>query len=374
MSLHAPLRPDRGRLKTETTLSTLLLILVAAAVAYLGPDHPPSGRPELESDKPASPNDALAPGRGRHAQSPANIPAKGWKDILWRTYEQINEDRLLAVAAGVVFYGLLALFPAITALVSSYALLADAKTVNEHMAFLADFLPEGSFSIIQDQVSRVLSKGDMKLGGTFLASLALAIWSANGGVKAIIDALNVVYDEKEKRGFLKLNAVSLAFTVAGVIGILTAIGLVVAAPAILSMIGLKSSTDLLIRFGRWPLLAMLLLFGLAVLYRYAPSRRSPKWRWISVGSVVATITWIIGSALLSYYLANFGHYDATYGSLGAAIALMVWMWMSTIVILFGAELNSEIEHQTLADSTSGAPKPLGMRGARMADTVGASRT
>lgn len=150
-----------------------------------------------------------------HAVSPGGIPAKGWKDILWRTYEQLNEDRLLAVAAGVVFYGLLALFPTIAALVSSYALFADAKTVNDHMAFLSGFLPEGTFSIIQDQVGRVLAKGDMKLGSAFLGSLLLAVWSANGGMKAFIDALNVVYDEKEKRGFLKLNAVSLAFTVGG---------------------------------------------------------------------------------------------------------------------------------------------------------------
>ena len=302
------------RVKEESLLGMLAVIGVAAALAYLGPDHPhPAGRSKGQSDDEAPLLDALSSGRGRQAQSPAAIPAKGWKDILWRTYEQINEDRLLAVAAGVVFYGLLALFPAITALVSSYALLADAKTVNDHIAFLSDFLPQGTFSIIQDQVGRVLSKGDMKLGGTFLASLLLAIWSANGGVKAIIDALNVVYDEKEKRGFFKLNAVSLGFTVAGVVGILTAIGLVVGAPIILSMIGLQSSTDLLIRFGRWPLLAVLLLVGLAVLYRFAPSRRSPKWRWISVGSAVATVTWMIGSGLLSYYLANFGHYDATYG-------------------------------------------------------------
>ena len=219
------------RVKEESLLGMLAVIGVAAALAYLGPDHPdPAGRSKRQSDDEAPFLDALSSGRGRQAQSPAAIPAKGWKDILWRTYEQINEDRLLAVAAGVVFYGLLALFPAITALVSSYALLADAKTVNDHIAFLSDFLPQGTFSIIQDQVGRVLSKGDMKLGGTFLASLLLAIWSANGGVKAIIDALNVVYDEKEKRGFFKLNAVSLAFTVAGVVGILTAIGLVVAAP------------------------------------------------------------------------------------------------------------------------------------------------
>jgi membrane protein len=359
----------------ESLLGTLAVLGLAAAVAYLGPDHhrTPPFRSAEPSDKPATAADAFQPGRGRHAVSPAGIPARGWKDILWRTYKQLNDDRLLAVAAGVVFYGLLALFPTITALVSSYALFADAKTVNDHLAFISGFLPGGTFSIIQDQVSRVLSKGDMKLGSAFLGSLLLAIWSANGGMKAIIDALNVVYDEKEKRGFFKLNAVSLAFTVGGVLGILLAIGLVVVTPVVLSMVGLGSVFDALIRFGRWPLLGAILMLALAVLYRYAPSRRSPKWRWISVGSVVATITWMIGSGLLSFYLANFGHYDATYGSLGAAIALMTWMWMTMIVILFGAELNSEIEHQTTKDSTVGSAKPLGNRGATMADTVGASR-
>jgi membrane protein len=217
------------KVERESLLGTLAVLGLALAVAYLGPDQdrPHSSRSQSTSDAPASADDAFAPGRGRHAVSPGGIPARGWKDILWRTYEQLNEDRLLAVAAGVVFYGLLALFPTITALVSSYALFADAKTVNDHMAFISGFLPEGTFSIIQDQVGRVLSKGDMKLGSAFLGSLLLAVWSANGGMKAIIDALNVVYDEKEKRGFIKLNAVSLAFTVGGVIGILFAIGLVV---------------------------------------------------------------------------------------------------------------------------------------------------
>jgi membrane protein len=216
------------RVERESLLGTLAVLGLAFAVAYLAADQDrphPSHSPST-SDAPAS-ADAFALGRGRHAVSPGGIPARGWKDILWRTYEQLNEDRLLAVAAGVVFYGLLALFPTITALVSSYALFADAKTVNDHMAFISGFLPEGTFSIIQDQVGRVLSKGDMKLGSAFLGSLLLAVWSANGGMKAIIDALNVVYDEKEKRGFIKLNAVSLAFTVGGVIGILFAIGLVV---------------------------------------------------------------------------------------------------------------------------------------------------
>lgn len=371
----SPSKVESGmKVKEYSLIVTFAVLGVAAALAYLEPKHPhPHRRQRARSDREAPGLDALLFGRSCRAQSPSAIPAKGWKDIVWRTYEQINEDRLLAVAAGVVFYGLLALFPAITALVSSYALIADPTTISDHIAFLSKFLPQGTFSIVQDQVGRVLSKGDMTLGGTFTGSLLLAIWSANGGVKAMIDALNVVYDEKEKRGFFKLNAVSLAFTVAGVAGVLTAIGLVVAIPVILSVIGLGSSTDLLIRYGRWPVLAVLLLIGLAVLYRLAPSRRSPKWRWISVGSVVATITWMSGSGLLSYYLANFGNYDATYGSLGAAMALMIWMWMSTIVVLFGAELNSEIEHQTAAASTASAEKPLGSRGAKMADTLEVSR-
>ena len=356
-------------------LGALALLGLAAGIAYLSPERATSGATSKQpaSDKEASTLDAQAPGRGRHAQAPTEIPPKGWKDIAWRTYEQINEDRLLAVAAGVVFYGLLALFPAITAVVSLYALIADSSTVNQHIAFLGDFLPQGTFSIIEDQVARVLSKGEVKLGSALIISLLLAIWSANGGMKAIIDALNVVYDEKEKRGFVKLNAVSLVFTIGGVAGILTAIGLVIGAPVILQYIGLESSTELLIEIGRWPLLAVVVLVGLAVLYRYGPSRRSPTWRWISVGSLLATLTWIAGSGLLSFYLANFEDYDATYGSLGAAIALMMWMWMSTIVVLFGAELNSEIEHQTAEDSTEGAPKPMGSREAKMADTVGASR-
>jgi membrane protein len=182
----------------------------------------------------------VSDGRGRRALAPWQIPWRGWKDILIRTYQQINEDRLLAVAAGVVFYGLLALFPAITALVSSYALFAKAATINDHLFMLSDILPSGAFDIVKDQVGRVLAKGDVKLGMAFGVSFLLAVWSANGGMKAIIDALNVVYDEKEKRGFFKLNAVSLAVTLGGLVAILIAIGCVVALPIVLSTIGLGS--------------------------------------------------------------------------------------------------------------------------------------
>jgi membrane protein len=312
--------------------------------------------------------------RGRQATSPWQIPWKGWKDILIRTYQQLDEDRVLPVAAGVVFYGLLALFPAITALVSSYALFAKPSTINDHLSLLAGVLPGGAFEIVKDQVDRVLAKGEVKLGFAFGVSFLLAVWSANGGMKAIIDALNVVYDEKETRGFFKLNAISLSLTFGALIAVLLAIGSVVALPIVLNAIGLGSITEALLRIGRWPVLVLMMLFGLAVLYRFGPSRRAPQWRWLSVGSVFATATWLAGSALLSFYLANYADYDATYGSLGAAIGLMIWMWMSTIVVLLGAELNSEVEHQTAADSTEGGDKPLGQRGARVADTVGEAKT
>src|SRR5436190_10392414 len=309
-------------------------------------------------------------GRGRQATAPWKIPWAGWKDILWRTYQQISEDRLLAVAAGVVFYGLLALFPAVTAVVSLYGLFAKASTINEHLSLLAGFLPAGAIDIVQEQVTRLVSKGDAKLSFGFIFGLGMALWSANAGMKAIMDALNVVYDEKEKRGFIKLNLVSLAFTLAGLVATLLAMAAVVVLPLVLGYIGLGSVGGIVLSVVRWPLLLALIIIGLAVLYRFGPSRREARWQWLSVGSVFAAVTWLASSALLSWYLANFGNYDATYGSLGAAIGLMMWMWVSSIVILFGAELNSETEHQTARDSTTGREKPLGSRGAVMADTVG----
>jgi membrane protein len=316
---------------------------------------------------------AKEPGRGREATSPRQIPWAGWKDILWRTYQQISEDRLLAVAAGVVFYGLLAMFPAVTAFVSFYGLFAKGASITQHLSLIAGVVPEGAFGIVEEQINRIVSKGDVKLSFGFVFGLGLALWSANAGMKAIMDALNVVYDEKEKRSFITLNLVSLCFTLGAIAALLLVVGAVVVFPLVLARFGLGNMSETLIAVLRWPVLLALVLVGLAILYRFGPSRREPKWQWVSVGSLVAAVAWLAGSGLLSWYLATLAHYDETYGSLGAAIGLMMWMWLSTIVILFGAELNSEIEHQTARDSTVGGEKPLGVRGAAMADTVGASR-
>jgi membrane protein len=272
----------------------------------------------------------------------------------------------------VVFYALLAIFPAITALVSLYGLFTDAATINEHLSLAAGLLPQGALDIVQEQVNRIAAKGEAKLGLAFIFGLGLALWSANAGMKAIIDALNVVYEEKEKRSFIKLNLVSLSLTLAAILSLLLAIAAVIVLPLVLNYAGLGTTGELLLRVLRWPALFLLVIIGLAVLYRFGPSRTKPQWQWLSVGSIFAAIAWLIASALLSWYLANFANYDATYGSLGAAIGLMMWLWISSLVVLLGAELNSETEHHTARDSAVGAEKPLGARGAAMADTVGGS--
>ncbi len=339
--------------------------------------HPATGAfgTGRSSDEPvaAQHKRAQEAGRGRNAKTPWQIPWRGWKDILWRTYEQIGEDRLLAVAAGVVFYGLLAVFPAVTALVSLYGLFASPSAISEQLSLLAGILPQGAVDILREQIGRLTSGSGAKLGFGFIFGLALALWSANAGMKAILDALNVVYEEKEKRGFIKLTLISLAFTIAAIASLLIALGAVVVIPVALSYLGLQNITEQLFRFARWPILLLGIILGLAVLYRYGPSRREPRWQWISVGSAFAAIAWLISSALLSWYLSSFANYNATYGSLGAGIGMMMWMWISAIVILFGAQLNSEIEHQTARDSTVEGDKPLGARGAVMADTVGKAR-
>jgi len=364
--------------RSEQTNNLLLIaattILILTAQRYFQANTHPKSQPQLADPEVARRGsfgrEISQPGRGRLSTNPFQIPWAGWKDILWRTYVRTGEDRLLATAAGVVFFGLLAVFPAITALVSCYGLFANPSTIGANLQTLALMLPEGSFQIVQDQIARVLAKGNTELGATFLFGLALAIWSANAGVKAIIDALNVVYEEREKRSFLQLNLLSLAFTIGGIAALLLMVGAVVAFPLALDHLGLGPESKFIVSLARWPLLFLVLLGALGILYRFGPSRRAPRWEWLSVGTLAAAVLWIVGSSLLSWYLSNFGNYNATYGSLGAAIGLMMWMWMSAIIVLCGAELNSEIEHQTALDTTVGRPKPLGARDAVVADTLG----
>ena len=271
-----------------------------------------------------------------------NASAK-WKRIAVNTCERINRDRILATAAGVVFYGLLAIFPAVTALVSSYGLFGDPATIAGNLQSLAMMLPEGSFAIVQDEIGRVVTDGNGALSMTFIFGLLLATWSANAGMKAVLDALNVAWEVEEKRGWIRLNLVSLTFTAAALAAILVMVAAVIGLPLMLRHVGLDHQAELLLQVGRWPLLALVLFIALLVLYRYGPSRQAPNWRWLVPGAVGAVALWLIGSALLSWYLSNFANYTATYGSLGAAIGLMTWMWMSAIIVLVGAELNSEIE-------------------------------
>jgi membrane protein len=315
---------------------------------------------------------AREPGRGRHASTPSEIPARGWKDILFRIYGNIGEDRVMLVAAGVTFYALLALFPAIAALVALYGLFADPSHIANQVNAMSDVLPSGALDVLHDQLNRVASQGSSKLGIAFLVGLVVSLWSANAGMKSIFDALNLVYDEEEERGFIKLNLISLGFTVAAIVFVLLAIGAIVALPAVFSSAGTSGAAALIGKIARWPILLIIIAVALAFVYRYGPSRSTPQWRWITWGSAFAAVGWVVVSILFSLYTANFADYNRTYGSLGAIIGFMIWIWLSTTVILLGAEVDAEMEHQTVRDTTTGRPKPLGQRGATMADTVGAA--
>jgi membrane protein len=293
------------------------------------------------------------------AECPSKIPAREWKDIFLRVYNGISEDRIFANAAGVTFYSLLALFPGIAALVSIYGLFADPGTIIGHLDTIAGFAPGGAIDVLREQLARLAAQGSTTLGVGFLVGLVISLWSANSGIKALFDALNAVYEEKEKRSFSKLNAVTLSFTI-GITGfLLIALACVVALPVVLHYIPAAETAGLLLNLARWPILLVLVAFGLTLIYRFGPSRAEPRWQFITWGSAFAAILWLVASALFSWYAANFGNFNKTYGSLGAIMGFMTWMWLSIIVVLVGAKLNAEVEHQTMGE-------------AKMADTTGPS--
>ncbi len=309
--------------------------------------------------------------RGEDASTPSEIPPRGWWDILKRTAQQISDDRVMTEAAGITFFTLLALFPGIAALISIYGLFADPAAIGQHLSMLSTMVPSGGMEIINDQVGRITSKGSGSLGVGAIIGFVTSLWSARQAVTAMIDSLNIVYGEKETRGFFHRVMLTLVFTLGGILFLGLAMAAVVVVPVVLNFIGFGGIGPMLLDLARWPLLLVGIALLLAVLYRFGPDREKAQWRWISWGSGFASILWIGFSIAFSWYVAKFGSYNETYGSLGAAIGFMTWIWLSAAVVLMGAELDAEMEHQTARDTTTGPERPLGARGARMADSVAA---
>lgn len=312
------------------------------------------------------------PGRGRDAETPNEIPARGLRDVFWRVFAEVLEDRVILIAAGVTFYILLSLFPALGALVSLYGFIADPGTMAKHITFVADILPPGAFDIILTQLNILVQAKTSTLSVSFLAGLAIAIWSANSAIKALFDAMNIAYGEVEKRGIVRLNLISLAFTGIGLVLAAFFIAALGGVPAALSYVWLDRWQETLISVLRWPVVLVVIAGAVALVYHFGPSREPAKARWLTWGAVFSTLLWLLASILFSYYLTTFANYDATYGALGALIGFMIWAWISVIIVIVGAELNAELEHQTARDTTTGPPMPMGSRGAYVADTVGRS--
>jgi membrane protein len=309
--------------------------------------------------------------RGRGAAAPQEIPAKGWKDIAKRTGKEVKADQVPLLAAGVAFYVLLALFPAIIAGVSIYGLVADPQTVRDQINQLAQTLSPETAKLIGTQVQQVTSSAGGALGLATVIGILTALWSASSGMKALITGVNLAYDEPEGRKFVKLRGLSILMTLAAMVLLGVALALIVGFPAVPdSWPTVLQWTAAVVRFV---LLAVLLMAGLAALYRYAPDRDKPKWSWASPGSVVATVLWVLASVGFSVYVNAFGNYNKTYGALAGIIILMFWLYLTAFVVLVGAELNAELELQTAKDTTAGPEQPLGERDAHAADHVAESR-
>ena len=335
------------------------------------PDAPP---PRLDAAGPGAEARRLlqepeAEELGRLADSPSEIPWRGWRRVVRRTFLEMLSDRASLTAAGCAFYATLALFPAISMLISIYGLLFDPLTVEPQLAVLRDLLPPAAYQLIGERVHELVSKPPGTLGLSLLFSSAVALWSSATGVKSIITALNLAYEEREQRSFLRYQFTALTITICAILSAVVGLALLVGLPTGLAFLGIPGHQKLLIRMASFGLLILAILSGLSLLYRYGPSRRRPKWHWVTPGSMAATALWVIASALFSYYVAAFATYDSTYGPLGTVVAVMMWFYVTVYAVLLGAELNAELELQTARDSTDGPPRPLGARGAYVADHV-----
>ncbi|MEZ5933561.1 MAG: YihY/virulence factor BrkB family protein [Alphaproteobacteria bacterium] len=308
--------------------------------------------------------------RGRLANTPSDFPALGWRDILWRVWAALGQDNVSIVAAGVAFYGMLAVFPAITSFVSIYGLLADPADVHAQFAAFRGVIPDQAWDLMNQQLQAVASSSEQRLGIGAAVGLIIALWSGGAGIRALMTALNIAYREVEKRSFMRFYGTAFVFTLGIVVIGIFSLGVIVVVPVVLNLIKLGALSAALIKVLPWLVLAAVITIALGALYRHGASRRAPKTRWVSAGAVLATVLWLFSSILFSFYVANFASYNQTYGSLGAVVILLMWFWISAYIVLLGAELNAEMEHQTRIDTTEGRPKPMGQRGAFVADHVG----
>ncbi len=310
--------------------------------------------------------------RGLKAQRPWEIPWAGWKDSLIRTWDGIFEARLLSSGAAVAFFALLAVIPGLSVLISFYGLFADPGSVSNQLPVLAVLLPESVQQLLQEHAQRIATQSTGKISFNITLSLLVATWGANAAVKGLFEGLNVIYGEEEKRSFLAFNIITLLTTLAGVCIIAVAVAVITLTPVVLDAAQLGESADFILRLLRWPLLFVLGAAGIAALYQLGPSRSFPRLEWVLPGALGAAFLWAVSSSIFSWYVAALSNYNAMYGSLAAVVVFMTWLWMSAVIVLLGAELNSELERQTAQDTTWGEPKPLGMRGAVVADAVGAA--
>jgi membrane protein len=362
-------REDIDQPDPPVTIGTIAKLLLLAGSTYVFAASR-GGRHDRPQDGDALPAAAHETGRGRRADAPSQISARGWRDVVMRVYNETFDDNLWVLAAGVAFYCLLSLFPAIAATVSIYGMVADVGTIEQHLIALGSVMPGEAQSIVEGQVRAVAESSSTALGFGAALTLGFAIWSAASAVKALMAGLTLAYDETERRSFLWYNVVALALTVGAILFLLVSLGAIVVLPTVFAFVGLGATAEAVVGFLRWPALAVLVMVALAAFYRYAPCRSRPRWRWVSWGSVLATATWLAASAGFSWYVSNFGSYNETYGTLGAVVILLMWFYLTAYIVLIGAELNAEMEHQTVRDTTDPPEEALGRRGAYVADTVG----
>lgn len=309
--------------------------------------------------------DGLTP---QEAKAPTHFSVAEWKEILLRVKSEIATDHISVVSAGIAFYALLSIFPAIAALISIAGLVLDPADIASQLETAVGMLPEEAGVVLQEQVLKVTGGDQTATGLVALFGLALALYGSMKGVLTLIEGLNIAYDEEETRGTVKLYLTALMITVCTMVGLAIGIALLIVLPSVIALIPLPPAVETAAGLLKWPLMAIITMLALAGMYRFGPSRADPKWRWVSVGAVAATILWILGTAAFSLYVRNFDDYTETYGTIGGVIMLLTWMWLSAFIVLSGAELNAEIEQQTSHDTTTGEPEPMGQRGAVKADT------